>query len=105
MSAPGILFVAGMNHRTAPVATREQLALEEEKIREILSDLTGRGLLDEVMILSTCNRVEVYGVGAGAGVARAGGVGGRVRRARLRSGASGPTAACRGGIWSRCSTR
>ncbi|HME94657.1 MAG TPA: glutamyl-tRNA reductase [Methylomirabilota bacterium] len=70
MSAPGILFVAGMNHRTAPVATREQLALEEEKIREILSDLTGRGLLDEVMILSTCNRVEVYGVAAVPGEAR-----------------------------------
>ncbi|HEX7216911.1 MAG TPA: glutamyl-tRNA reductase [Methylomirabilota bacterium] len=70
MGAPGILFVAGMNHRTAPVAMREQLALEEEKIREILSDLTGRGLLDEVMILSTCNRVEVYGVAAVPGEAR-----------------------------------
>ena len=70
MSAPGALFVAGMNHRTAPVAMREQLALEEEKIREILSDLTGRGLLDEVMILSTCNRVEVYGVAAVPGEAR-----------------------------------
>ena len=30
------LFVAGLNHRTAPVEVREQLALEEEKIREIL---------------------------------------------------------------------
>ena len=70
MSAAGTLFVAGMNHRTAPVAMREQLALEEEKIREILSDLTGRGLLDEVMILSTCNRVEVYGVAAVPGEAR-----------------------------------
>ena len=39
----GTLFVAGMNHRTAPVAVREQLALEEEKIREILADLAGRG--------------------------------------------------------------
>ena len=70
MSAPGILFVAGMSHRTAPVAMREQLALEEDKIREILADLAGRGLLEEVMILSTCNRVEVYGVAAVPGEAR-----------------------------------
>jgi glutamyl-tRNA reductase len=56
------LFVSGMNHVTAPVAAREQLALEADKIREILVDLLERGLLGEVMILSTCNRVEVYGV-------------------------------------------
>src|SRR6185295_12991530 len=68
--AQGLLFVAGMNHRTAPVAVREQLALEEEKIREILGDLAGRGFLHEVMILSTCNRVEVYGVAAVPGEAR-----------------------------------
>jgi glutamyl-tRNA reductase len=70
MSLPGTLFVAGMNHRTAPIALREQLALEEEKIREILADLAGRGLLEEIMILSTCNRVEVYGVAAVPGEAR-----------------------------------
>src|SRR5712664_2545324 len=70
MTPGNMLFVAGLNHRTAPVAVREQLALEEEKIREILADLTGRGLLDEVMIISTCNRVEVYGVAAVPGEAR-----------------------------------
>jgi glutamyl-tRNA reductase len=70
MRALGMLFVAGMNHRTAPVAVREQLALEEEKVREILADLAGRGLLEEIMILSTCNRVEVYGVAAVPGEAR-----------------------------------
>jgi glutamyl-tRNA reductase len=71
MPSPGILFVAGLSHRTAPVEMREQLALEEEKIREILGDLSGRGLLDEAMIVSTCNRVEVYGVAAVPGEARA----------------------------------
>ena len=70
MAPDHLLFVAGMNHRTAPVAMREQLALEEEKIREILADLSGRGLVREVMILSTCNRVEVYGVAAVPGEAR-----------------------------------
>ena len=63
-------FVSGMNHVTAPVHVREQLALEEEKIREILSDLAGRGFFGEVMILSTCNRVEVYGVAEAPGEAR-----------------------------------
>src|SRR5712692_2980471 len=59
-----------MNHLTAPVDVREQLALEEEKVREILADLGGHGLFTEVMILSTCNRVEVYGVAETAGPAR-----------------------------------
>jgi len=64
------LFVSGMNHLTAPVGVREQLALEEERIREILVDLYRRGLFAEVMILSTCNRVEVYGVAEAPGEAR-----------------------------------
>jgi glutamyl-tRNA reductase len=70
MAAPETLFVASMNHRTAPVEVREQLALEEDKIREILADLAGGDVLDEVMIVSTCNRVEVYGVAAVPGEAR-----------------------------------
>ena len=61
------LFVSGMNHLTAPVDVREQLALEEEKIRELLAELHGRGLFAELMILSTCNRVEVYGVAEAPG--------------------------------------
>jgi glutamyl-tRNA reductase len=62
--------VTGLNHVTAPVDLREQLALEEEKVREILTDLSGPGLFGEVMILSTCNRVEVYGVTEAPGEAR-----------------------------------
>jgi glutamyl-tRNA reductase len=64
------LFVAGMSHRSAPLEVREQLALDEDKIRQILGELSGRGLLTEVMILSTCNRVEVYGVAEVPGEAR-----------------------------------
>ena len=56
------VFVAGLSHRTAPIEVREQLALEEDKLREVLSDVAGRGVCSELMILSTCNRVEVYGV-------------------------------------------
>jgi len=64
------LFVAGLSHRTAPIAVREQLVVDEDKLREILGDLTGRGTCTEVMIVSTCNRVEVYGVAEVPGEAR-----------------------------------
>ncbi len=66
----GSLFVAGLSHRTAPLEVREQLALEEDKVRQILGDLSGGGVLTEVMIVSTCNRVEVYGVAEVPGEAR-----------------------------------
>jgi len=65
------LFAAGMNHRTAPVNIREPLALEEEKLREILQDVQATGVLAEAVVLSTCNRVEVYGVADVPGEARA----------------------------------
>jgi glutamyl-tRNA reductase len=58
----GTLFVVGLNHRGAPIALREQLALDQDKAREVLADMVGSGLLTELMLVSTCNRVEVYGV-------------------------------------------
>jgi glutamyl-tRNA reductase len=70
VTGPASLFVCGMNHVTAPVEVREQLALESDKVREILVELSGLGVVDELMILSTCNRVEVYGVAAVPGEAR-----------------------------------
>jgi len=65
------LFVAGMSHRTAPVEVREQLALEDDKLREVVAALGAQGTAAELMILSTCNRVEVYGVAEAPGEARA----------------------------------
>lgn len=64
------LFVSGLSHRTAPVEVREQLALEEDKLRELLRDLAATGVLAEIVVLSTCNRVEVYGVAEAPGEAR-----------------------------------
>jgi glutamyl-tRNA reductase len=64
------LFVAGLSHRTAPLDVREQLALEADKLREVLADLAGSGVCSELMVLSTCNRVEIYGVAEVAGEAR-----------------------------------
>jgi glutamyl-tRNA reductase len=64
------LFVCGVSHHTAPIEVREQLALESDKVREILADLAGTGVLAEAMILATCNRVEVYGLAEVPGDAR-----------------------------------
>jgi glutamyl-tRNA reductase len=66
----GTLIVAGLNHRTAPVEVREQLALEADKLREALGDVFAAGGVSELMILATCNRVEVYGVADAPGEAR-----------------------------------
>ena len=64
------LFAAGISHKNAPLALRERLAADEDKVREILRDLVGAGALREAVILSTCNRVEVYGVADVPGEAR-----------------------------------
>ena len=65
------LFVTGLSHKNAPVALREQLAVEEDKLRELLQDLQAGDVLREVVVLSTCNRVEIYGVADAPGEARA----------------------------------
>src|SRR5436190_22950487 len=65
------LFVAGLSHKNAPVGLREQLAVEEDKLRELLRDIQSDGVLPELLVLSTCNRVEVYGVAEAPGEARA----------------------------------
>jgi glutamyl-tRNA reductase len=64
------LFVAGLSYRNAPVELRERLAIEEDKLREVLSDLQATSVVPEVVVLSTCNRVEVYGVAEAPGEAR-----------------------------------
>ncbi len=65
------LFVSGLSHRNAPVELREQLAVDEDKLRELLGDIAAAGIAREAIILSTCNRVEVYAVAEVPGEARA----------------------------------
>lgn len=54
------LLLVGVNHRTAALDDREALALREDEIRTLLTGLTGPGLLNEALVLSTCNRIEFY---------------------------------------------
>jgi glutamyl-tRNA reductase len=58
----GDLFVVGISWRTAPVAIREKLAFRDEEVPEALKALVQRPDVAEAMLISTCNRVEVYGV-------------------------------------------
>lgn len=67
--SPAHLFVIGATHRTADLSVRERLALtphSEGTLALALSQIAG---LRECVILATCNRLEVYGVAAHAGVA------------------------------------
>lgn len=56
------LFVVGISWRTAPVAVREKLAFREEELATTLAALTKALPVAEALLISTCNRVEVYGV-------------------------------------------
>src|SRR3954471_1197395 len=55
------LFAAGVSHKTAPVELREQLAVKQSAIVDLAFVLKCFGHLDEIVLLSTCNRVEIYG--------------------------------------------
>ena len=54
------LFTLGINHRTAPLTVREQVAFHAEELRRALADLMSSGHVHEAAILSTCNRTELY---------------------------------------------
>ena len=56
------LFVAGLSYKTAPVELREQLAVSPAKLRCAGCRLKVGGGLAETVVLSTCNRVEIYGL-------------------------------------------
>lgn len=55
-------IVVGLNHKTAPVGVREKLNFTPEEIPQALRALLTQTQADEGLILSTCNRVEVYTV-------------------------------------------
>ncbi len=63
MTLPEFIIV-GLSHRTTPVEVREKLAIPENQIAEILSQLVKENEIEEALLLSTCNRVEVCMVSA-----------------------------------------
>jgi len=54
------LYALGLNHATAPVKVREQVAFQPDTLGVALRDLIAQPSVKEAAILSTCNRTEVY---------------------------------------------
>ena len=54
------IVVVGLNHRSAPIALRERFAVREEALGTAYTTLRERFGVPEAIILSTCNRVELY---------------------------------------------
>ncbi len=54
------LYAFGLNHQTAPLAVREQVAFNVDGMESALRDLVENGAAKEAAILSTCNRMELY---------------------------------------------
>jgi len=68
MAADASLVALGLSHHTAPVEVRERLALGKEGVREELARLIRGGAAREALLVSTCNRVELYAVPGDDGI-------------------------------------
>ncbi|WP_069791640.1 glutamyl-tRNA reductase [Cyanobacterium sp. IPPAS B-1200] len=54
------IVVVGLSHKTAAVEIREKLSIPEAKIEESIQQLLSYPHIEEVAIISTCNRMEIY---------------------------------------------
>ncbi len=57
-------FCVGLNHETSPLEIRDALVMSEEEVERAIQVLRDRAGAEEALILSTCNRTEVYARGA-----------------------------------------
>lgn len=55
-----MIFVLGLNHKTAPQQIREKLALSEPEGNEFSEEIINDSTVEEIVTLSTCNRTEIY---------------------------------------------
>jgi glutamyl-tRNA reductase len=60
------IVLVGLNFRTAPVEVREKVSFSADQARKAGEELRTQGILEETLVLSTCNRTEIYGVHANA---------------------------------------
>ncbi|MCB9372496.1 MAG: glutamyl-tRNA reductase [Microthrixaceae bacterium] len=56
------VVVVGLNHRTVPLDLLERMTVNEARLPKALHDLCSRDEIGEAVLLSTCNRTEVYAV-------------------------------------------
>jgi glutamyl-tRNA reductase len=60
------IVLVGLNFRTAPVEVREKVSFSADQAQRAAEELRAQGIFEETLVLSTCNRSEVYGVHASA---------------------------------------
>jgi glutamyl-tRNA reductase len=60
LAGSGELLALGISHKTAPVALRERLAFTESQAADFAEQLCQSGQVHEAVVISTCNRTEVY---------------------------------------------
>lgn len=65
-----MIVTLGLSHHSSPIELRERFAFSESRIPEALERLRASGNIEEAVILSTCNRVEIYAVAADSDAAR-----------------------------------
>jgi len=56
------VVVIGLNHRTVPLDLLERLTVDDSRLPKALADVVSRDHISEAVVLSTCNRTEVYAV-------------------------------------------
>lgn len=54
------IFLSGVNHKTAPLQIREKISFSQQRLPQALISLNTYPFIEENLILSTCNRVEIY---------------------------------------------
>jgi glutamyl-tRNA reductase len=55
-----VIVVVGLSHKNAPIEVREKLAVSRANVPEVIDRLVAQPAIGEALVLSTCNRVEVY---------------------------------------------
>ena len=78
------LLALGISHKSAPVALRERLAFSEGQAQRFARELVGRDEVREAVVISTCNRTEIYLVASDPVQAEAELLGRLARRAAIR---------------------
>ena len=59
-------FALGVNHQTASVELREKIAFNPEKLSALLAQQNSTADLNDMVVVSTCNRTEVYAMSENA---------------------------------------
>jgi glutamyl-tRNA reductase len=58
---PSHLIIVGSSHQTAPLKLLESLSLAPDEVKKLLPEIKSRAGLEEALLLSTCNRTEIFG--------------------------------------------